>query len=183
MKKYWGILIALSLILAGCKQPPSEETGSSTMEENESSPPASAVMETGAELPAADGLALMTYITETNPYKNWQLFPGTTRLHEGMEPHGSFLTTYVNDKALEAINSKTPMLPAGSIVAKENYTGDKKLAAVTVMYKISNFDPETNDWYWLKYTPDGTIAAKGKVDGCISCHVRAKNSDWLFSYK
>jgi hypothetical protein len=75
------------------------------------------------------------------------------------------------------------MLPAGSIVVKENYTGDKKLAAITAMYKISNFDPETNDWYWLKYTPDKTVEAKGKVDGCISCHVRAKSSDWLFSYK
>jgi hypothetical protein len=183
MKKYWGILMALLLILPACKQQPSEETGKATMEEQESSMPASAVMEKGAELPAADGTDLMTYITETNPYENWQLFPGTSRLHEGMEPHGAYLTTFVNDKALEAIHSKTPMLPAGSIVVKENYTNDKKLAAVTAIYKISNFDPEVNDWYWLKYTPDGTIAAKGKVDGCISCHVRAKSSDWLFSYK
>jgi hypothetical protein len=36
-------------------------------------------------------------------------------------------------------------LPAPAIVVKENYKSDKKLAAITVMYKVLGFNPEAGD--------------------------------------
>lgn len=137
--------------------------------------------EPGAERPEADGRALYNYITEENDYKNWRMWPGTSALYRGTEPHGVFLTTYVTDNAFSAIEGKMGSLPDGSIIIKENYNPDKELEAVTVMYKVKDFDPEHNDWFWLKYSPDGMIDDEGKVAGCIDCHGLGKDNDYLFT--
>ena len=62
---------------------------------------------------------------------------------------------------------------------KENYTADKKLAALTVMYKVKGYNPQAGDWFWAKYLPDGKIAAEGRVDACIQCHSMAKANDYI----
>jgi hypothetical protein len=67
------------------------------------------------------------------------------------------------------------------MIVKENYTPEKVLAAVTVMYKRQGYNPEGGDWFWLKYTPDGAIAAEGKVADCIACHGQSKENDWLLT--
>ncbi|MDW7726318.1 MAG: cytochrome P460 family protein [Candidatus Methanoperedens sp.] len=137
--------------------------------------------EPGAEIPEADGRALYNYITEENDYKNWRMWPGKSALYPGTEPHGVFLTTYVTDNAFSAIDGKMGSLPDGSIIIKENYNPDKELDSVTVMYKVKDFDPEHNDWFWLKYSSDGMIDAEGKVVGCIDCHGLGKDNDYLFT--
>jgi len=186
MKNYSGIIIALALILAACQQ--NDETDKTSSKETRQQETAimekqkSETMKMQEPKPSADGMALMTYITESAPYVKWPLWPGKGHLYPGTEPHGAFLTTYVNDTALEAINRKADTLPAGSIVVKENYTGEKTLAAITIMSKVKDYNPDGGDWYWLKYTPEGTIEAEGKVDGCINCHSRARSTDWLFTY-
>lgn len=57
---------------------------------------------------------------------------------------------------------------------KENSKPDSTLAAVTVMYEQEGYDLEHNDWYGVKYMPDGSVAnegkAEGRVPGCIQCH-------------
>lgn len=131
------------------------------------------------ELPAADGKALHQYITQANPYEQWDLWPGTEKFYKGTEPHGALLTTYVNEPALKALNNDQE-LPDGSIIVKENYTPDKKLAAVTVMYKKDGYNLEAGDYFWLKYAKDGEIEAEGKAKGCINCHRSAQGNDWLF---
>ena len=73
------------------------------------------------------------------------------------------------------------MLPFCKRIVKENYSPEKKLAAITVMYRITGFDPKADDWFWLKYGPDGTIMKEGKVGGCINCHSDVKDNDWLFT--
>jgi len=62
---------------------------------------------------------------------------------------------------------------------KENYTTDKKLAALTVMYKVKGYSSMAGDWFWAKYLPDGKIAAEGKVVACINCHTTAKANDYV----
>lgn len=189
MKKYSAILIALSVALAACQQPSEEKAGTEKSKENQQQktammekqvPEAVMMQET---MPAADGMALKTYITETAPYEKWELWPGKGRLYPGSEPHGAYLTTYVNAAALEAITAKAGTLPGGAMVVKENYTPGKELAAITVMYKVNDYNPDGGNWYWLKYTPDGTVEAEGKVDGCINCHSNVRSSDWMFTYK
>lgn len=129
--------------------------------------------------PAATGKDVIAYLKQMD-YQSWQLWPGKTRLYEGRHPHGSFLTTYVSNGAYQAILAKEGSIPTGEFVIKENYTAEKELEAVTVMYKQAGYNPEGGDWFWLKYAPDGTIQKEGKVGGCIGCHAAVKNNDWLF---
>lgn len=138
--------------------------------------------ETQVVLPGPDAGALAKYITKQNPYEDWQLWPGKGKLYEGREPHGALLTTYVNDAALSSIKAKYGMAD-GSIIVKENYTPDKKLAAVTVMYKISGYNPAGGDYFWAKYAPDWSVQASGRVKGCIECHGTREDNDYIFSGK
>jgi hypothetical protein len=135
----------------------------------------------GSGMPATDGAALHKYITKTSPYTQWALWPGKGKLYKGTEPHGAFLTTYLNDKAAGGLKMRSEGMPIGSIIVKENYTPAKKLAALTVMYKTEGYNPDAGDWFWAKYAPDGTVQAEGKVAACIGCHQVAKARDYLMT--
>ncbi|MER3513297.1 MAG: hypothetical protein C4310_01895 [Chloroflexota bacterium] len=145
-----------------------------------------------AQLPATDGKALFTYISQTRPYKQWGTWPKdqwndfTTLLKSGA-PHGGVVRIYVNDIALNAARDFKGQLPEGSIIVKENYTGNDpaspgNLDALTVMYKVKGYDPEHNDWFWLKVTPDGKVDAEGKVGMCYGCHAQEGNKDYVLRY-
>ena len=133
-----------------------------------------------AQLPAADGKEVVAYLSQVN-YQSWQLWPGKAKLYEGRHPHGAFLTTYVSKGAYQVIVGKTGIIPAGEFVVKENYTSEKQLDAITVMYRQTGYNADGGDWFWLKYKPDGTVLAEGKVGGCIGCHAAVKTNDWLFT--
>ena len=132
-------------------------------------------------LPEAKGQAVYDYVTKTNPYQQWSLFPGKGKLYPGKHPHGALLTTYVNDVALAGINDKIGTLADGSIIVKENYMPNKELGAITVMYRVAGYDPNGGDWFWAKYAANGSIAKEGKVNGCINCHAAVINNDWVFT--
>ena len=109
-------------------------------------------------------------------------------LHVGTEPHGNIL------EVLEGkIDGKT-------VIVKRNYgakgiTVDdvaknraKYLKAVTVMAKREpGYDEDNQNWFWVKYKPDGSYfnkmgmipmvgrVAKGKEMGCIACHSKSAN--------
>ncbi len=83
-------------------------------------------------------------------------------------------------------------LPHGSIIIKENYGKDQKtLMAITVMYRVKGYDAAHNDWYWVKYNADGTVARTpadkgsmpiaGKFKSCIDCHSSAGGDDYYFA--
>ncbi len=133
--------------------------------------------------PAASGKELWDYLTKVEYAKKFSLWPGKGKLYKGREPHGALLTTYVNKKALGAIEGKKGVMPLGAIVVKENYKPDKTLAAITVMFKVDKYNPQANDWFWVKYAPDGSIQKEGKVGGCIGCHGQVKANDYLFTGK
>jgi hypothetical protein len=130
--------------------------------------------------PGPNGVKLYEYIMKLKPYADWQLFPGKDRMYPGTQPHGSFLTTYVNDAAYYSLKDKKGMSD-GSIIAKENYTADKKLNSITVMYKIIGYNPKAGDWFWAKYGPGGNVIASGKVEACITCHESKKENDYIYS--
>jgi hypothetical protein len=132
-------------------------------------------------LPEAKGQAVYDYVTKTNPYQQWSLFPGKDKLYTGKHPHGALLTTYVNDIALAGINDRIGTLDNGSIIVKENYMPNKTLGAITVMYRVAGYDPNGGDWFWAKYAANGSIAKEGKVNGCINCHAAVINNDWVFT--
>ncbi|MEQ9618854.1 MAG: hypothetical protein RIG61_06740 [Deltaproteobacteria bacterium] len=125
---------------------------------------------------------LWSTIQDAKYQDNWALFPGKGKLYKGTEPHGMLLTTYVNETADQALKSGAKELPMGSILIKENYMPDEKLAAITVMDKRGD---DKDDWFWVKFNPDGTVAtmemekdgkkmttsvAGGKHTMCAMCH-------------
>ncbi len=126
-----------------------------------------------AEMPKAEPDALWEYITKDNNYQKWNFWPDHMGMQPGRAPHGPLHKVYVNDRAL---NSSSPPVQYGSIAVKENYGKDKKLKAITVMYKINEYNPDAGDWYWAKFSPKGKADKYGKPAGCVGCHsTRAKN--------
>jgi hypothetical protein len=146
----------------------------------------------GDDLPDTTGAAVFEYVTETNDYKSWDTWPSdqwndfSVNLVSG-EPHGNIVHIYVNDITLEAAENYDGSLPEGSMIVKENYVGTDvnnpgTLDALTVMYKVDGYNPEANDWFWVKVKPNGSVDAEGAVDGCIGCHSQPNNRDYVLRY-
>lgn len=107
------------------------------------------------------------------PGKTGKYLPDTTLM--GSDPHigPQVFQTFVNSTGMSGLTSNSRPLADKSIIVKQNYIisgQDTMLAAITAMLKRQGYDPDHNDWFWAKYTADGTIDASGKVDGCINCH-------------
>ncbi len=133
-----------------------------------------------AEMPGADPKEIWNHITKTSPYTQWEFWDDHQGMLEGDQPHGSFHKVYVNHIAYGAASA--PM-KEGAIVVKENYNKNKKLMAITMMYKIKGFNPEKGDWYWVRYTPKGKAKPYGKVKMCIGCHSSADDNDFIFVHE
>ncbi|HJT32253.1 MAG TPA: cytochrome P460 family protein [Pirellulales bacterium] len=141
-----------------------------------------------AQTPAEFQQSFWRFITRTSPYRDWATWPqGEEQPREGADPHGPWVKTYAN--ATAAGDPKT--LRYGSILINEEYDADKEtLTAISVMYCVKGTDPAHYDWYWIKYSPDGSVAKApaqeggkplaGKVQSCIACHQKAKR-DLVFS--
>ena len=114
----------------------------------------------------------------------------------GQHPHGAILDTIAGKIVIDG--------KLHDIIVKRNYGGEgvnivnvandpaKYLQAITVMLKRPGYDPETRDWFWVKYKSDGSIdsnpegmplagkVAKGEPEGCIACHTAAPGDDMVF---
>ena len=139
--------------------------------------------ETQVPLPGADAVKLYEYLTKQKPYTSWEMWPGKGKMYKGSQPHGVFLTTYLNDTALFGIKAKNGAMPDSAIIAKENYGADKKFIALSVMYKIKGYNPAAADWFWAKYDGSGKVLASGKAEACIRCHEMSKDNDYVYSGK
>lgn len=89
-----------------------------------------------------------------------------------------------------------------TFILKRNYRGEDLSVEGTFKNPMRNFDsmgvmfrreagyaPESQDWFWVKYMPDGTVATTpggarmaGQVGACISCHQPAEGGDLVFSH-
>ncbi len=128
-------------------------------------------------------------------YHGWRV---KTDIMMGRSPHDDYLQTYWS-----VINVGDDYYHA---VVKDNFYGEdltaemvaespgEYLDAVTVMIQRgAGYDPDNNNWYWVKYNPDGNVAtnpkdmklagrvAKGADQGCIACHAAAEGGDYLFT--
>ncbi len=117
---------------------------------------------------------LWKIISQEKPYKQRGSWPGVEGLMEGKAPHGKFIRTYANDIAVKA---KGARYPYGSTIVKENYMPDTTLAKITVMHKVKGFNPEAGDWFWVIYSPDGTVEMEGNMKTCIACHSLREAND------
>ncbi len=129
---------------------------------------------------APDGKVIYKYMTENN-YQSWKMWPGKEQFYSTKAHGAAFMTTYVNDVAMATIQGKTGLMKEDSVIVKENYDANKALMFLTVMFKEDGYDPANNDWFYAKYAPNGTIQVEGKVKGCIDCHAKVKDNDYLFT--
>jgi hypothetical protein len=121
-------------------------------------------------------------------WKDWPQPEGFQDWQDGKSPHGDALRYYVNEAALAGLTQD------GAVIVKANYPerDPDKLMSLTVMEKREGYDPETGDWFYVKYAPDGEVMAteggkkmaglvgKGAQQGCIPCHANAGGNDYLF---
>ena len=179
MKKSWVIILSLIVLfslnlISGCQQSTEKTAGS-----NDKAAETTAGYGNKAA-PSGEDLRILIY--EQAPYQEWALWPGKGKLFKGMEPHGVYVTVYVNDTALESIKNATGMAD-NSIVLKENYSADKQLVSVTVMQKIKGYNLEGGDWFWVRFSTDSKVNDEGKVIMCLGCHTDAKTNDYIFTGK
>ena len=117
--------------------------------------------------------------------------------YKGQAPHGAILENITSEVSVGDHK--------GKVVVKRNYGGEgvsidsvskdraKFLKAVTVMFKReAGYDKDNNDWFWVKYKPDGSLhtnpkgmmlagrVMKGADKGCIACHSAVKDKDYLW---
>jgi Cytochrome P460 len=115
--------------------------------------------------PSATGLPKYT-----NGYAKWQKLnrkPVTTPgAHNGVK------NVYASKK------KKGKKFPNGTVIVKSIAQPGKKglPAQVAVMRKVKG------KWQWVEYERSGrryTVLAKGAL--CVSCHMQAKATDWVFT--
>lgn len=93
--------------------------------------------------------------------------------------HGSHVLITFNDIAADAWGDDE--LPDGSISVKKGYdaaNGEQPRNFITIMKKIDGYDPERNDWFWLRVDDDGGLGtAIGSDAFCYGCHT--SGTDYL----
>lgn len=133
-----------------------------------------------AEMPQDDARELWEYITVESPYTEWSFWADHQGMQPGRAPHGPLHKVYVNSRG---INSPQAPVQYGTIEVKENFNKQKELQAITVMYKLNDYNPEDGDWFWVKYSPEGKVDKAGKPAGCVGCHGTRAQNDFILVHE
>ncbi len=127
-----------------------------------------------------DGEAIFAWLDDERYRETWELLPGTSPLHTGIEPHGTLLTTYANAIAIEALERAAPSMPPAAAIAVEDYMADSTLSTISVMLRVDDLEAGSVEWRFTRFAPTGEIEA-GPLDGCRSCHVL--EPDFVFGWE
>ena len=75
----------------------------------------------------------------------------------------------------------TASFTEGALLVKENLDADGNPDGFFAMYKAAEgYDPEGNDWYWLRVDVAGNVGDSGKVGFCKDCHSGTSETDFVF---
>ncbi len=72
--------------------------------------------------------------------------------------------------------------PTSTMIVKEMFDASGARQGLTVMVKGAvGGVPATADWWWGRYSADGTLQQGGNIDFCISCHQGngLERTDWV----
>lgn len=134
------------------------------------------------EADEVSGDVLWERIAVETDYTNYPFWPDHDGMMLGQAPHGAFHRIFITPGLREALPIDDNTVPDGSIIVKENYSSEETLTALTVMAKVRGFAPNTGDWFWARYTPEGAVQAEGMVGSCVSCHVGMQDNDYVIVY-
>jgi hypothetical protein len=146
----------------------------------------------GGAADVAFGKALWTAM---DGYQDWLM---QSDVLVGGSPHGMFVRLYYSIVTVDGVPYH--------VIVKDNFGGmdvtldmvtenpaDYLMAVTVMVQREAGYDPDNNDWYWVKYDGMGAVGkndmdmflagrvAKGMPMGCIACHVNAKDGDYLFA--
>jgi hypothetical protein len=101
--------------------------------------------------------------------------------HKNVE---TFARVYANETAMPAMIKGNIRFGPGSIIVREKLwrVDSTSPALVTAMFKRERgFSPETHDWEFF-VIDRGLMRIKDRdtVGNCASCHITAKETDWVF---
>jgi hypothetical protein len=183
----WNLLLGLTLVLlvAACGQQKSDQGGDAA--EPAASEEAAAASGNNGDM-NEDVAHAEELWQEIKDYESWPEPDGLEGWQEGESPHGAVLRYRVNNAARQDLGAD------GAVIVKANYSAqsDDALESLTVMEKREGYDPETGNWFYVKYSPGGAVAenpqgmklaglvGKGTDTGCIACHARAGGDDHVF---
>ena len=96
-------------------------------------------------------------------------------------PHADALVHLYSRGVEESIfASPERQFPVGTIVVKEKLAADLTASGVGGMQKMEpGYDPEGGDWLYFYSSQDGGFTS-GRLESCRSCHLRAKESDFVY---
>ena len=116
-------------------------------------------------------------------YRTWT--PAST-LPANPGVHGErYLMTWVSPEGADEymkFADEGVKIPAGTIIAKESFTVNKKGVAkagpLFIMEKVAaGKSPKTNDWYYMMVSPKGVPQGVNVYKACQECHANYLESD------
>ena len=117
----------------------------------------------------------------TAGYRSWPRLNRRPIPPKASDAHHGVKNVYASNRI------RAGRFPFGTVVVKEiTRPGSDFVDVVAVMQKVRGRAPRDNDWVMVEYirssprTRFGTLAA-GRL--CLSCHVRAKENDYVFTQR
>ncbi len=132
--------------------------------------------------PKASSSNIWKHIKKSDPYVEYAFMPGKEGLYKPVNPHGYWMQTFINEEALESIEDKRKTFKDGSIIVSENYSKEKELSYILVMFKDKGYNSKSGDWFWAQFDITGEPVQEAKPVQCISCHSEREEADFVFSY-
>lgn len=131
------------------------------------------------------GEQLASTVLEEDPYLEWGQFPGSEGFIEAGFPHGPEVRVFINDVIEQSLDQPKEEFPYGSIILKENDDEGDIFGlgnTLDIMWKVQDYDPQHNDWFWVNMNRDGNINFQGSLQACTACHRQARDNDYIFLY-
>jgi hypothetical protein len=147
--------------------------------------PAAPTPQTRRDRPMPSGAELARVIMQTDPYDQWAQFPEAQGTMASAFPHGPMARTFINGVMATALTDLAGSAPDGAIIVKENL-GDSTAPLfnqLTLMWKVTGFNPDGGDWFWATFSTGGEVVAEGILNDCLSCHRGAESNDFIFLHR
>jgi hypothetical protein len=150
-------------------------------------------------MPKATGAEVLTYVTQTSPYRQWKPFPKEKHpvgiLTDYIRPNsirffnGMIARTYYNDIGIAAVEANEKIMPPGAMIVVERWKPDEEgnLAPedspddILVQYKSPDFDPKGGDWFYMSFKGSAIDVAGVTAVKCKECHELAKDNDYRYT--
>jgi Cytochrome P460 len=157
------VIPAQQTTTAAATTEPAETTTEATTEETETAEP--------APLPGLPA--------DLVGYETWSRLNEEPIPPRSDDPHEGTKNVYASFLAENGV------YPEGTTIVKEAMRpGTDFIGLIAMMRKEEGAQPDHNDWIWVEYTrsgPDEDFREHASGSVCYSCHVQARDTDYVFT--